>query len=105
MDDIYIKIGPSDYLVLAAVLRRRALECLPVVRGELLTEITQLLAFMEPVVSGDSYFHAHTDLARSLISMSDPIPALDHIDALLVRCGGLRTQPPSLKLFASAVDW
>jgi hypothetical protein len=32
-------------------------------------------------------------LARMLVSADDPISALDHIDALLVRCGALRTRP------------
>jgi hypothetical protein len=72
--------------------------CLPADRGALLTEITQLLEFMEPAVSEDIYFDTHTALARLLISKDDPISALDHIDALLVRCGALRTRPPCLEL-------
>ncbi|WP_343675146.1 hypothetical protein [Paraburkholderia heleia] len=102
MDSIRNKIEPSDYLVLAATLRRRVMECLPADRGELLTEITQLLELMEPVVSADSYFHTHTELAHLLISQDDPISALDHMEALLVRRGALRTRPPRLTFFSSA---
>ncbi len=66
--------------------------------SELVTEIAQLQKLMEPVVSGDTYFDAHTSLARQLISEGDPLSALDHIDALLAGCGALRAQPPCLGL-------
>ncbi|MEX3985286.1 hypothetical protein AB4Y45_40750 [Paraburkholderia sp. EG287A] len=97
MNDFGITTGPNDYLVLAVALRRRVIECLPADRGALLEEITRLLAFMEPVVSEDKYFDTHAALARLLISEDDPISALDHMEALLIRCGAFRTRPPCLE--------
>ncbi|MEX3990594.1 hypothetical protein AB4Y35_07400 [Paraburkholderia sp. EG286A] len=101
MGGIRTNIGPSDYLVLATALRRRAMECLPEDRGALLEEITQFVEFVAPAVSEHRYFETHTALARSLILIHDPISALDHIDALLVSCGAVRTRPPRLLLVTS----
>lgn len=102
MSDIRITIDASDYLVLATVLRRRSAERLPADRDAVRSEITQFIDLIEPVVSRDNYFHTHTTLARRLLSADDPMSALDHIDALLVRCGALRTQPPRLLFMATA---
>jgi hypothetical protein len=94
MGGIRTQIETSDRLVLATVVRRRVAESLPTNRDALLSEITQLIDFMEPVVSRDRYFHTHITLARMLVSADDPISALEHIDALLVRCGAFRTDRP-----------
>ncbi|CAG9227246.1 conserved hypothetical protein [Paraburkholderia sabiae] len=95
------KIDPSDCLVLARVLRRRTVESLSTTlgggdRSALLSEITQLVELIKPVVSHDKYFHTHTELALIMVSADDPMSALDHIVALLARCGAVRTQRPPL---------
>ncbi|SIT46997.1 hypothetical protein BN2476_540010 [Paraburkholderia piptadeniae] len=103
-----IKIEASDYLVLASVLRRRTIESLSTTRGgggdrsALLSEITQLIKLIEPVASHDKYFHTHTELAQMMISADDPMSALDHIVALLARCGAVPTQPPPLSPFVGS---
>lgn len=65
-------------------------------RSALLSEITQLVELIKPVVSHDKYFHTHTELALIMVSADDPMSALDHIVALLARCGAVRTQRPPL---------
>jgi hypothetical protein len=96
MDGFGMTTEISDFLVLAAALRKMAAEPGSIDRKNLLAEITRFIDLLEPSISGKPVCRNRSFEARILIAQDLPLCALDQIETLLVSCGAKRTLPPAL---------